>query len=85
MYREGGTAHIKDVFDRILVIRIVRICLVALGLVNEVAELARRWRCRVEFCNGIAILLEKLSGTSLEYRISREITLLSARIGFIEN
>jgi len=53
MYREGGTPHIKDVFDLVLVIGVVRIRLVALGLVDELAELARRWRRRVELCNQV--------------------------------
>lgn len=46
MYREGSAAHIKDVLDRVLV---VRVHLVA--LVDELAELARRWGRRVELCN----------------------------------
>lgn len=49
MYREGCAAHIKDVLDRVLVIRGVRVRLVA--LVDELAELARRWGRRVELCN----------------------------------
>lgn len=74
MYREGGTAHIKDVFNRVLVIRVVRIRLVALGLVGELAELARGRGRRVELCNRIAVvLLEKLSRTSPECRINHGI------------
>lgn len=74
MYREGGSAHIKDVFDRVFVIRVVRIRLVALGFVGKFAELARGRGCRVELCNRIAVvLLEKLSRTSPECQINHEI------------